>query len=557
MVCQELIHNSFMKLKRDYNNHEIQEGETKMSLSLATASETKISHLALYLRISQEKKSENVETLSNHRQLLTEYCKENGFTYEEFGEVLSGGASELEERPQLQRLLDNIEKYDAVLVVELSRISRNGYISQLVKKYCMEYDKPILTPFQMYDLANNENDRLMYDFGSTISAHEHGVIGKRSKSNKKQMAKQGLHVSGGIPYGYRRNPATKKLEIYEPEAEVIRFIFKLHSQGLGSFKIRDILNEETGYKPAKGSHWNLPSIKRIIRNETYKGTVFFNDRKRIKKAGKWTYEILDTIRVENAHPAVISPKEWDEANKEREDRASRASIVREKPAVKSGITALKDLIYCGCCGRKMTIRLDNKSATGYTVKKCEYLLPNGQKCNNNGIRLAFVEEEVMDRLKVYKSELDSILKDLEASDTTQIINEQQQRLSQVNKRIQEIEEEKKNLLRMAIKNLIEDEELREMRQELEDELKVKLSQRESLIREMESPSIEDIQQKIVGIKFTIENLSTLKPEGVNQSLKTFIKQITYTRVIPEELLKKSTRNQERQLYPFDIEIEYY
>ncbi len=54
-----------------------------------------------------------------------------------------------------------------------------------------------------------------------------------------------------VPYGYRRNPETKKLEIYEPEAEAVRLIFKLHSQGLGSFKIRDILNEKVIYKPAQ------------------------------------------------------------------------------------------------------------------------------------------------------------------------------------------------------------------------------------------------------------------------------------------------------------------
>jgi DNA invertase Pin-like site-specific DNA recombinase len=235
---------------------------------MAIATEKKISHVALYLRISQEKKSENVETLANHRQLLKEYCKDNGYTYEEFGEVISGGKTELEERKALHRLLDNIEKFDGVLVVELSRISRNGLISQTVKQYCIDYDKPILTPFQTYDLANNETDRLMFDVGSMMSSHEHGIIGKRSKTNKKQMAKQGLHISGSVPFGYRRNDKTKRLEIFEPEADIVRYIFKLHSQGLGSFKIRDILNEE-GYKPSRSNHWNLPSIKRIIRNETY------------------------------------------------------------------------------------------------------------------------------------------------------------------------------------------------------------------------------------------------------------------------------------------------
>ncbi|MDI3411640.1 recombinase family protein [Bacillus sonorensis] len=96
------------------------------------------------------------------------------------------------------------------------------------------------------------------------------------------MSKAGLHVSGNVPFGYRRNGQTKKLEIYEEEAKIVRYIFKLHSEGLGSFKIRDILNAE-GYKSATGKAFELPTIKRIIKNPTYKGTIVFNDRKKLKR----------------------------------------------------------------------------------------------------------------------------------------------------------------------------------------------------------------------------------------------------------------------------------
>lgn len=325
---------------------------------MVTISERKIRYVAIYLRISQEKKGEDVETLENHREILIEFCKENGYEYEIFGEVMSGGKSDISQRVKLQELLNNIEKFDAIVCFELSRISRNGLISQTVKQYCMDYDKPIFTPIQVYDLANSENDRLMYDFGSIIASHEHGTIGKRSKANKKQMAKQGLHVSGNIPLGYVRNPKTKKLEIDEESAKTIRYIFQLHSKGYGSFKIRDILNEE-GYKSATGKYFNLPAIKRIIRNPHYKGWTVFNDRKRIKKKGKVTYEIVDTIVIKDTHPAIIPPNEWDKANIDREQRAAHSNFIREKPATKTGVTMLKDLIYCGLCNRKMVIRKES------------------------------------------------------------------------------------------------------------------------------------------------------------------------------------------------------
>lgn len=278
-----------------------------------------IKHVGIYLRISIEKRDENTETLQNHRQILTEFAKENNLTYVEYGEVISGGKTDVEDRPKLKELLDNIEQYDAILCMELSRLSRNGLISQLVKQYCIDYDKPIITPYQIYDLANSDMDRLMFDVGSMISSHEFGVIGKRSLANKVQMTKMGLHVSGNVPYGYKRNNETKKLEIDEPAAEVIRYIFKLHQQGLGAFKIRDILNKE-GYKSATGKHFNLPAIRRILKNPHYKGWTVFNVRKKYKEGGKYKYKIVDTIVVKDTHPPIIPPEVWDEVNKDRQRR---------------------------------------------------------------------------------------------------------------------------------------------------------------------------------------------------------------------------------------------
>jgi DNA invertase Pin-like site-specific DNA recombinase/transcription elongation factor Elf1 len=515
-----------------------------------------INHVAMYLRISQEKKNENVETLTNHRQLLTEYCKSNGYTYEEFGEVISGGKTELEDRIQLQRLLNNIEKFDAILCVELSRLSRNGLISQTVKQYCVDYDKPILTPYQIYDLANSDTDRLMFDVGSMISSHEHGIIGKRSKTNKIQMSKQGLHVSGNVPFGYVRNSKTKKLEIDEKTAETIRYIFQLHSKGMGSFKIRDILNEE-GYKSATGKVFNLPSVKRIIQNPHYKGWTVFQDRKRIKKQGKVTYEVIDTIVVKDTHPAIIPPKEWDQANRDRVERAEKFGMYREKPVTKSKITMLKDLLYCQVCGKKMSIRKDNKSAVGYTLKKCEYLQYDGNKCPNCGVKIEFIEKEVINELDRFKERLISYLKLIQEKGSSQLKQENQHKLTQINKRLKDVTDQENKLLDLALSGLFTNDQIKAKQQELID-LKSRLeTERDLLMDEEESPKIEDVSERVQLIVDNIDNLQNLNPEQTNETLKTFVKKIHYKRVIPEDLLHLSTRNPQRKFYPFELKFEYY
>lgn len=512
-------------------------------------------HVAIYLRISQEKRNENEETLKNHREILVEHAKAINCTYDIYGEVISGGKSNIEDRIELQRLFNNIENYDAILCIELSRLSRNGLISQTVKQYCIDFDKPIITPFYEYDLANNENDRLMFDLGSLIASHEHGVIGKRSKINKIQMSKAGLHVSGNVPFGYVRNNETKKLEINDKEAKIVRYIFDLHSSGLGSFKIREILNQE-GYKTKKNNHFELPTIKRIIKNPVYKGTIVFNDRKRKKKDGKFVYEIVETIVVDKAHPWIISPEDWERANQDCLERAKNARQHREKPAIKTGYTMLKDLIFCGVCGRKMTIRKDNKNTSTYTIKRCEYLLVGGEKCQNCGIKLEFVENEVYDELQEYKNKLTESLRLIQLNDETKLKNQLTERLVKVEKKLKDVLSQQKRLIDFAVEGIFTTEQIREKKQELLTLQQNLEKEKKDSLNEINNPSFENITKNIQGVIHSIENLKNMNTVEVNQTLKTFIKKIFYTRVIPEELLVKSTQNKQRRYYPFQLEFEY-
>ncbi|MCY9097635.1 recombinase family protein [Bacillus inaquosorum] len=515
----------------------------------ATAKDIK--HVAMYLRISREKKDKNVDTLENHRVKLLEKIKEEGLTHEEFGEVVSGGSSELEKRPKLQELLERIEEFDAILCFEISRLSRNGLVSHTVKQYCIDYDKPIITNEGIYDLANSSDDRLWFDVESMFSSQEHSKIGKRSKMNKIQMAKAGLDIAGGVPFGYKRNKETKKLEIYEPEAEIVRYIFKLHGQGLGSFKIRDILNEK-GIKPARGNHWNLPAIKRIIRNEKYKGWNFFNDRKRIKRNGKFTYEIVDTITVEDAHPPIIPPEEWDNANIERERRAKVASRIKHKKTV----SMVSDLLYCGICGRKLSIREDRKTKKVH-VKTCDYLMhENGSKCRNNGVLLEKVEEEVLKTIKRYKKDLQEIIDQLSEADTSNVEQDIKSEISSLQRQQSELDSQKKNLIKAVASGVLTGEDIRSEKEVIEakqNAVTSKLEELESQLQTLDIDAIIEVNKRAIE---ALKDFERHSPENQNNTLKRVISRILYTRDMPDEIKALTTRNPLRREYPFTLEIEY-
>lgn len=509
---------------------------------------------ALYLRISRDK-GENEDTLQNHREIMQDFCQRNGYTYESYEEIVSGGKQAIEERPQLQNLISNIEKYEALFCISLDRLSRNGLVSQQIKQLCIDYDVKIITPSQSFDLANSDEDKLLYDISSVFATREYEMIGKRNKVNKIQRANRGEWISGKPAFGYRRNPKTKKLEVYEPEAEVVRYIFKLHSEGLGSFKIVDILNAE-GFKPQLSNAFNLPTVKRIMQNPVYKGTVVFNNRKRVKEGGKYLYKVVETIETPNAHPAIIPPEQWEQANRERVTRTEKAKAIREKPANLTGTTLLKDLIFCGMCGRKMSIRKEQNGV--YILKRCEYLLPGSpERCSNSGIKMEYLEEELLSKLKKHKENLKKELKLLKNQDLTNIKADIQDSLKHFEVQIKDNLNRQDKLIEVIERGLYSFDEIKNRKQALISEQQALEASKEKLEQELKNINVSSPIEHVTHVINLLDKFETLTPEAQNKALKQFVKAIHFTRIIPEDIRKLSSRNPERREFPFEYTIEYF
>ncbi|MGS0644819.1 recombinase family protein [Staphylococcus hominis] len=85
--------------------------------------ESKIKRVVLYLRLSR---GEGVDDLSTHERRLTRKCDEHNWSYEMYKEIGSG--STIKDRPVMQQLLNDVERelFDAVVVVDLDRLSRGS-----------------------------------------------------------------------------------------------------------------------------------------------------------------------------------------------------------------------------------------------------------------------------------------------------------------------------------------------------------------------------------------------------------------------------------------------
>jgi DNA repair exonuclease SbcCD ATPase subunit len=205
----------------------------------------------------------------------------------------------------------------------------------------------------------------------------------------------------------------------------------------------------------------------------------------------------------------------------------------------------------------MEIRLDHKcDTTGYNIKRCKYIQPNGKKCPTCGIKVINVEEEVSEDIIEYRKKLEERVKNLKDSTSTQLEKEKKQKMNQLKKQIKDIESQEKDLIDLALAKIFTKEEIAAKKHELVSKREMLTEQHDQLENEETSESIKQEIDTLEDIIKTIDKLPYLPPEEVNEGLKTFIGRVFYKREIPEDILKLSTRNEKRKYYPFSIEIDY-
>lgn len=334
-------------------------------------------------------------TLLNHRTIATDLCKRIGVQYNKssiYEEILSGG-TKFEERTELLRMLRDIESglYHAVVVVELQRLARSGYLSQMIADTLEKANCLIITPTQTYDLRNKEH-RLMYDMVSSLGVYELKTTDNRMRDGYITKAKAGHYVSAQAPYGYDAvwdDPIKRKHRTLVPndKAKYAQLMFQMAEEGYSLREIKEELDKR-GIKSACGNKWYVRTIQHILNNKQYLGILV------VRLTDKYTKEISEIIETENAFPPLVSFEQFARVQLAIKGRLSgdMETRTRSRGLVR---TILKDLMFCNVCDRKIGFTTSSKRKEALVVKKC--------KCGNRGVmestlrevfyqQLAFVEQ---------------------------------------------------------------------------------------------------------------------------------------------------------------------
>lgn len=415
--------------------------------------------VAIYARVSTQEQVENGNSLEFQIDKLKAYCQLHELKV--VGEYIDAGVSGAKfSRPALNRLKDDIDKIDIVLIYKLDRLSRSI-------KNTMFLIEDIFKPNNVDLISLSENFDTSQAVGmamiaviSTFAQLERETIKERMMAGKLQAVKNGKYINNA-PFGYKK--VDGKLVKDEDTRKCVEFIFEKLLEGHSTTKIAKMI-ELNGYAKLRTALWHFNTINRFVHKKVYCGHTPLMD-----------------ILVKNTHEPYITDEEQDYILKLINSRKCSPSKAYDRsfPAVFRG------MINCPTCHRKMAVSRAPKKGVKkdklYLIRyRCPYCKLD--KKGNYYLPEELIEEALLKYFKEFcfnfkfkKNKVKPPTKDFD-------------------KKIS-VEENKKFKLQKAwLNNLINDEELKKL--QLEIEAKIELLKKE----QQEQFNIIENQNKEIKIK---------------------------------------------------------
>ena len=333
--------------------------------------------VGIYIRLSKEdeekEKYSESESIQNQRALLMQYIKENKLNF--IAEYVDDGISGTSfDRPGFNRMIEDIEngKINMVITKDLSRLGRNyvqsGYYTET---YFPEHNVRYIAILDNIDTAIDSANNDIAPFKSILNEMYAKDTSKKINSVLQSKRKQGEYL-GTAPYGYKKDPENKyHLIIDEEAAKVVKLIFERYLEGYGTMQIADYLSEQKipipsdynkkkrGTKSITYGLWAQSTVRFILSNEIYTGTVIQGKRKKLSFKSKKFIDVPeeDWVKVPNMHEAIVSVEDYERAKRIIE--STKGSRVVENDYL------FKGLLRCYDCKGYIGIRSPDKNGNIY------------------------------------------------------------------------------------------------------------------------------------------------------------------------------------------------
>lgn len=335
--------------------------------------------IAAYCRVSTEH-GEQLESLEKQKEFFADFAEKYGHSlYRIYADEGISGKQMKNRRAFLEMLADSRrDVFDMVVVKDISRFARNTV--DFLNAVRDLKGRNIEVQF----LSNNQtilgNSEFILTIFSALAQEESANLSKRVKFGKKVNAKKG-RVPQGV-YGYDRID-NFHLTINPVEAEGVRRIFSLYCEkGYGVRRIAEEMTREQFRPKRDGESWSPRSIRHILANPLYAGTLVTNKFDTVDFLTGKLRETQTEERFFHERPeyAIISPETYQQAQQIAAKRKLQYGTGNPGGGMRY---PLSGRIRCAECGRRFVRRVVKYRNT-YVVWGCPQKAERGfSSCENH------------------------------------------------------------------------------------------------------------------------------------------------------------------------------
>ncbi|SHK00705.1 recombinase family protein [Hespellia stercorisuis] len=376
--------------------------------------DTRQLNTAIYIRLSREDgDKDESNSVTHQREILLRYIRDHSDLklYDEY--VDDGYSGTNFQRPGFERMLSDIKnhKISCILVKDLSRFARDYVMAGMyIERYFPQWDIRFISISENYDSDNPDiaGQDILLPIQNLFNEFHARDTSRKVQRVMHQMQEDGKCVAAFAPYGYQKDHLDKHHFIVDPyAAEVVKRIFRLFLSGMGMQTIAKALNVDgilcpSSYKEMNGSnyhnnnrlsatsYWTESTVKNILKNETYIGTLV--QGKTIRSINRKPKRVPSEqwVRVADAHEAIIDKVLFEQ---------TQILLSKNTRSMKVNVptTLFAGLIKCGDCGRSLVKTVWNDKIT----YRCgTYKRIGSGFCTPHAIRESVLTEIVLNDLNI-------------------------------------------------------------------------------------------------------------------------------------------------------------
>lgn len=236
-------------------------------------------------------------------------------------------------------------KIDLIVTKSVSRFARNTVDSLSTVRKLKEKGVEVFFEKENIYTFDGKGELLITIMSSLAQEESRSISENVTWGHRKRFA------DGKVSMPYKRFLGYEKGEdglpkIVESEAKIVRMIYRMFMEGKTSSTIAKYLAVSRIPSPGGKKTWQVRTVDSILTNEKYKGDALLQKRFTVdflNKKIKDNEGEVPQYYVQNSHPAIIEPDEFDAVQVEIE----RRKMLGRPSACKSPLSAK---LICGDCG---------------------------------------------------------------------------------------------------------------------------------------------------------------------------------------------------------------